>query len=1646
MKVHDRKIPNNLENELSLPHSSENAPATKSGLQIPGKAIPFLASWLAEQVPANPRNIPSVELQASKECLLRKAEELASRREEIEGRAESAEMVAILAQEIALREALGDRASLSRLSEKLEFYSKASVVDNLLHEVRGLSVHIEDSGAEIVRKWFRTKSDKGEKLQPSEDFLKLPYEEQLGLLQELFRLGLIGQNRVLLEQAKAAHGESSPQAVFFGAKISLLEGHIESSCRQLVRFKDLSGQWSLDQGLQGAEIAERAVMREEATALLRQLSLHDLERLRFENGALQSQRTGKLSSGAAAKTCELNEAFLKVLTMYVESGKADTLEEAAKKLLEDASALSDCAGTAGGDDAAALLRVERGLPYVDLRQLSQLPGNLKVVIGRQPVSFTDAQGQKYSFRPGRQERLAWIRDGKFVPGELKPGKDFDESTDLSPPRNAEDLRRQIASLGLKGLGDWVQGSKASPGLEGSLSLQAIAAHFESIEDIDPLFHFLWKDSISTGWRRREDAAPRRLADLNKAKELKSSQGSYALAGDILRGLFAKESQEALSRIKPDEIEAIRSQVSSERNEILQKVRESFEARKEEILSLRKKPEADLDQGERERLGLFDREFPEGGSQAELNRLTDLAEAGRVRDEIERKVYTVLQGRFLAGKIQDPIAREAWEIFEDMENPTERMFNVRSEFWDDRIDDVVLMAMTLPLTMGVGHLVRQGIQSSVLLRTLAARGPWSRRLVQGGGRIASYASEGLVQESQLALYQDRDLSLKNVGLLTLTSLAFHGGQGLWDRAAGRMGVGKQAIQARLAQGGSARGLRAANYAGSLSTQTLLGASLQQAMALVEGSEDKGTFWERLSGEAFRMILMQAGLGLARKVLSSNRRPSSARDLDREARDRLVSEATEALRRWKETKASPDYADFLWRVHVELGAQPVPEPVLAVISQVWQKKLSDYARLLNQSPHPFSRELQDVLGGAPANTHSLAQIDEASVAIHRDFAKRHSTGTKGLPAVVEGQGGVAPNCQDRFALWLSALSHGKVRIPEGYLLGMALYDRHISLDILNPSRDLAWDLTAGTWNRPRMDVLYHPATIYQAFLEAQGAPSPVSLRELVLWENPNPGPAASQGANRHLPLVRGAKLFSYPPSSVAWDAGPSAVENRPLRRRRFAKEAGEVPRWLESKFGDNPWFLRGGALLSGLTMTLAYYRKEKQGDGEGFFPRIGVNRLSMRPRIGARPKPEAFSTLEEWIRRNRDSYSDKVIFEYHLGKIRRDIEGHGYSFYIDRQGDSLLNWVVPDSRRKNSFIAQYMEDEERFSMTRWTELGADPRLDWALEVLADPLHNIASLGGRKDLTRLVETIDELSDNIELFCILDMKSHCNVTPPWMKNSKIPELRGRLQGWREWARSHPEEVLNKLDALPMEKQFIVLGSLGPTGLSSLFQTLMRKGFLSNPSKDKLPEADVSAPLSLDEEKLIEITWEGSSEAAPAPWIPREAKDARKSSSEMVLHQETISSVLFFLENPFDGPQSEWTKLLRLDRQYGPSTWNKGLVEKIRKFNSDGEWDQRLIRRLRGWGHRNDAMMVLGYDRVALLYEQFFDLSAEAKAMQARRNMTFLKARFPGHFSPLLEEMAARNPKLFEYPAFYSQAVVQVSSNKKTQPIWFPASERDLK
>lgn len=764
-----------------------------------------------------------------------------------EAMGDSGKATLFLTEEIKVQQALGATQEWKTLSAKLAALSKEMSFDKLMVKAQELAAGAYLSPASPALQGyssylkFSPKEGGGYQLSFTEAFSKLGDRSKLEVLQKLHMEGFLGLNRAL------AAKESDPaKKNFYQGKVLLLEGNLPGARLKLALFKQQS---------QDSQDPEVLKMCAEARSVLRELNLAALKKLGEWQGALSVQRHASLVSVAATVNDDnLSSGFLKesprlisALKYYLENGKADTIDEALAAIQADSEGAMDdfaknptvktgmkitytrwvAAGKAGKEVTIAGGTLDMGHAAASG---TQYPDVLKVVIGPEGGCIkTDTYA--YVFPPGKGKKELVISGGKLKPGALK--ELIYDPTRLS---NEEDKKKDFLRTSYKHEPEflWANAAEFHPGDPETLRL--IAEHGRQLATRDHDFHALFRLETQAGLQEGELPEKRRSSLLAAAKEIRHRTGSYVVAAEILEGLFAKDFSVAMQEISDAKIQAAKKEVEADRPKVTKQV-------KAELDKLKEKQPAE-----------FKKRFPKGeASEDEIRSMVDQSLAGKLSVKLRKMAFEKIDAKAEQGALSDGVATEAWKIYDDMKDPTDKTWNLADESWDGIVDEVVITAVTMPVTMGVGAAVRGGIGGSSLALRWVAQGGGRALAMKAGILLGAAVAEGFTMEA----FNQGDFEWKGVGWNTLMSVAFHGGGKAWGKAAEKLGLDDAALALLRQEGKSVGGKSAANFAGTMLTQSTVATTMGYAGDLILNHDNPNTFWERFGGEALRMLAFHYG---------------------------------------------------------------------------------------------------------------------------------------------------------------------------------------------------------------------------------------------------------------------------------------------------------------------------------------------------------------------------------------------------------------------------------------------------------------------------------------------------------------------------------------------------------------------------------------------------------------------------------------------------------------------------------------------------------------------------------------------------------------------------------------------------------------------
>lgn len=471
-----------------------------------------------------------------------------------------------------------------------------------------------------------------------------------------------------------------------------------------------------------------------------------------------------------------------------------------------------------------------------------------------------AEQRVYHFEPGASDRYLLI-DG----GEVREGRDrlVNFTGDREGVRTSPNLENPDHPHFLRNIVDQI---RFLPGRDRELS--ALLA-FESYEGV---------------LARGESPEADRQAQLGLARELRARNGSYSAASRILEDLMGPELARIRAGIPASEIATIRRETEANRAEIATRVRHRV-----------------FDE--------YDRSGIARPTQSQIDQMIDDAVALEFTTRLRNLEFRRLSSRVASGAVSDPIVRDAWTMYNDMNDPTGEWLNFSDSTVDAIVTEVVINAPLIAMSGGVASLAAGGTR--MLMTRAAARylaeagteyivrsggelalGAASRRLLARGAIWAtSTAVEGATFEvtnralrtallGETGLFDHPGELGRAMGASILMMGAIHGGSSLWGGVSRRVGLtGEAAVSDAARLSSTGRALRSgANWTGALATEGLVLTGVGYANPMIFGGPaEHGDFVERFGHSIGTILQLRLG-GRLFNALTGNALPTLQANLE------------------------------------------------------------------------------------------------------------------------------------------------------------------------------------------------------------------------------------------------------------------------------------------------------------------------------------------------------------------------------------------------------------------------------------------------------------------------------------------------------------------------------------------------------------------------------------------------------------------------------------------------------------------------------------------------------------------------------------------------------------------------------------------------
>jgi hypothetical protein len=240
-------------------------------------------------------------------------------------------------------------------------------------------------------------------------------------------------------------------------------------------------------------------------------------------------------------------------------------------------------------------------------------------------------------------------------------------------------------------------------------------------------------------------------------------------------------------------------------------------------------------------------------------------------------------------------------------------------------------------------------------------------------------------------------------------------------------------------------------------------------------------------------------------------------------RLIAEAQDALRHWRDTGELGDLSGFLARTSARIGEPHPSGEWRAGYLAGWNGYLETQEALRDQVPI-------DTLDTIDTIAEASALLGPYQTQITADFPY-YRLDQPHMASLYETHRG---NCEARALTMGAAFSDVVPRLPSHLVLTMEIFSRHIQPVLYDLRDELSWDLWTGEIQEENKGDLYHAAILYHSFLEAQGAESPVSEEDLLIARALHPDPEPPEAARETAPNWSSA--FRFPASEAYFIASP------------------------------------------------------------------------------------------------------------------------------------------------------------------------------------------------------------------------------------------------------------------------------------------------------------------------------------------------------------------------------------------------------------------------------------------------------------------------------------------------------------------------------
>jgi len=343
----------------------------------------------------------------------------------------------------------------------------------------------------------------------------------------------------------------------------------------------------------------------------------------------------------------------------------------------------------------------------------------------------------------------------------------------------------------------------------------------------------------------------------------------------------------------------------------------------------------------------------------------------------------------------------------------------------------------------------------------------------------------------------------------------------------------------------------NTGGRLIGATLIAVSLATTAGLVAiGSEfliGAGLGGASMGGISWGLGAATAtheGLWIASSQLERSRREAGEPTPKR----RLIRQAQEALESWKTNHSSSfDFGNFFVEAEGIFHRPPLGGDEIRAHQGQWSGLVREIRSGIDQSKDIFT------------------QLRQLRLQLHlRSETGHYRLRNSGLIGMLEGVGG---NCSARGRTVAAFVAALRLRLPQPWVWGIQVFRGHVEAIAYHPRTHQVLDLRTGRRSQGLTAPLYAPHVLLHAFLRRQGAPSPVSDRELLLANPPAGFRPAQTGQALNDAIGDPNDILDFPSSDYPANGSTPEEAFEPAPQSSESEDNEEAPRTSPTQGGPS-----------------------------------------------------------------------------------------------------------------------------------------------------------------------------------------------------------------------------------------------------------------------------------------------------------------------------------------------------------------------------------------------------------------------------------------------------------------------------------------------